>query len=140
MKKDVVDLIRNNTETGSKITDVEFNRLLAELDIILPDDYMEFLNIFNGCEGVLTESIYLQLWSLNDLKCNNEMYEVMEFAPELLLIGTDGGDTAFAINREDLSFVEVPFIGMSLTDAAFLGNNFVEFIENLIEKRNSCNE
>ncbi|MBO9202783.1 MULTISPECIES: SMI1/KNR4 family protein [Niastella] len=128
MENKLLDLIASRITSGIELSDKQVTRLLEELDITLPADYIEFLILFNGYEGSLSDNVYVSLWSLGLLKENNEMYAVKEFAPELFLIGSDGGDTAFCINRENISYVKVPLIGLSLEDATFLGNNFKEFI------------
>lgn len=134
MDSNIQELINRNTKIGNALDTGEFKNLISDLDISLPDDYVEFLAAFNGCEGSLTDTQYISLWSLDDLKKSNELYEVNEFAPELFLIGSDGGGMAFAFNRDDLSYVEVPFIGMSLEEAEYLGTNFSEFMNNLMQK------
>ena len=134
MENGLQNLIASRTISGKKQSSQQVNRLLTELDIVLPDDYVEFLTLFNGCEGSLSDDVYISLWGLNELKVNNEMYEVKEFAPELFLIGSDGGGSAFGFNRDNLSYVNVPFIGMSLEESIFIANNFKEFIEALINK------
>ena len=128
------ELIVVNTSVGDVIENSEFYSLIAELDIRLPDDYIEFLKEFNGCEGSLSDNSYIAFWSLNELKKNNEMYEVNEFAPELFLIRSDGGGSAYGFKRDDLTYIEVPFIGMSLEEAEYPGNSFEEFVYNLVNK------
>jgi hypothetical protein len=134
MEKELNNLIASQTTSGNRISSEDIDRLLSELDINLPDDYVEFLTLFNGCEGSLSEEAYICLWSLNQLKEYNDMYNVEEFAPELFLIGSDGGDTAFGFKRENLTYIKVPFIGLSLEESTFLGNNFKEFMEAINKK------
>ena len=60
------------------------------------------------------------------------MYNANEFVPELFLIGSDGCDTAFAFQKDTLIYVQVPFIGMSFDEVEPMGNNFDEFINQLM--------
>ncbi|MFT9848737.1 SMI1/KNR4 family protein [Aneurinibacillus sp. REN35] len=54
---------------------------------------------------------------------------IEEFIPGLLIIGFDGGDTAYCIddrNNEKI-FVQVPFIGMDSSEVKRCGDSFTEF-------------
>ena len=62
----------------------------------LPTDYVDFLKIANGGEGFIGEGSYLILWKLENIEKFNIAYEVHEYAPGLILVGSDGGGEAFA--------------------------------------------
>ena len=98
----------------------------------LPDSYMAFLGRANGGEGFIGER-YAQLWRAEDLVEFNRRYEVSEFAPNLFLIGSDGGGQAYAfdISTNDPTLFEVPFIGMPelLTPIASSFDSFVAFLD-----------
>jgi hypothetical protein len=83
----------------------------------------------NGGEGLVGKS-YVSLWKVEDFIELNDAYGVHDFAPGLLIIGSDGGDKAFCLDiRHDLmSFVSVPFIGMDLSEVSQCGDSFVEFL------------
>lgn len=99
------------------------------LSINFPQEYYDFLLISNGGEGAIGQS-YLVLWKIEDLIELNDAYGVEEFAPGLLIIGSDGGDTAYCIDiRSDLKqFVQVPFIGMDLSEVQGCSNDFKGFL------------
>lgn len=99
------------------------------LSINFPQEYYDFLLISNGGEGAIGQS-YLVLWKIEDLIELNDAYGVEEFAPGLLIIGSDGGDTAYCIDiRSDLKqFVQVPFIGMDLSEVQSCSNDFKGFL------------
>lgn len=67
----------------------------------------------------------------NDIEELNDDYEVNEFLTNSVLIGSDGGDTAYGINEEG-KFFSVPFIGVDDGEIVILGNSFEEFIEKLL--------
>ena len=87
--------------------------LSTELSKPLPSSYMEFLERANGGEGFIGER-YVQLWRAEELIKTNRGYKVAEFAPNLFLIGSDGGGDAYAfdISTNNPTLFEVPFIGM----------------------------
>jgi hypothetical protein len=97
----------------------------------LPNSYMAFLERANGGEGFIGER-YAQLWRAEDLVEFNRGYKVFEFAPNLFLIGSDGGGQAYAfdISTNDLTLFEVPFIGMPelLKPLAPSFDSFVAFL------------
>ena len=100
------------------------------LKVQFPLDFKLFIEEFNGAEGEIGPNAYVVFWSLEDIIELNEAYEVNEFAPGLILIGSDGGDTAYAFdNRNDSKvIVEVPFIGMDLDEVKICANTFQEFL------------
>lgn len=121
----------NEAASLSLIDDVE-----TRLRVTLPVDYREFMAESNGGEGSVGAHSYLVLWRLEDIIPLNEAYAIREFAPGLILFGSDGGDTAYAFDaREDvLVIVEVPFIGMRVDEAKLLGTSFLDFLQYLSEQ------
>ena len=99
----------------------------------IPEDYFAFLQTFDGGEGVVGSNAYLMLWRASELFELNEAYEVAQYAPGLLLIGSDGGGEAFAfdLRQERPLIVQVPFVGMDLALSEQLGSSFCEFIRYL---------
>ena len=81
---------------------------------------------------MIGENSYLMLWDRCDIERLNNGYGVNEFLTDCILIGSDGGDTAYGINEEG-SFFSVPFIGMDDSEIKIIGANFEEFIEKLFE-------
>jgi hypothetical protein len=126
--KYLVDLKLNDTSSNTSITAVE-----ESLKVHLPSDYLSFIKQHNGVVGPIGENSFLNLWSLDILVKYNEGYGVNEFAPGLILFGSDGGDTAYAFDTRDnrMPIVEVPFIGMDLDEVKRCGNSFVEFLKYL---------
>lgn len=98
-----------------------------------PTDYAEFLTYANGGEGSVGRNSYLVLWKLEDLQSFNDGYQVNRFAPGIVLVGSDGGDVAYAFDTRPnpISFCRVPFIGMDLSEVEPLGMSFLEFLESL---------
>ena len=67
----------------------------------------------NGFHGEIGNS-YIDIWPLNKLKEINNEYCVGEFAPGLLLIGSDGGGMAYGydLRNENKTIICIPFISM----------------------------
>lgn len=110
-----------------------YTQLLEERDLTLPGDLRQVLMSYDG--GVArVDGHYLHLWKSTELVELNEAYSVDEFAPGLLLFGSDGGDTAYGFRKVDgkTVLVAVPFVGMDVSEAKILGDTFETFLQSLI--------
>jgi len=101
----------------------------------LPTDYKEFLEKINGGEGFVGEN-YLILWAAEELAQFNNEYEVQDYAPGLVLFGSDGGGEGYAFDARTTasSIVQIPFIGMDLVYARPMAGSFSEFVSKLAKK------
>ncbi|HEY5749220.1 MAG TPA: SMI1/KNR4 family protein [Chryseolinea sp.] len=100
----------------------------SRVDFTLPAGYERVIRSSNGAEGFLNNA-YLILWPIEDLFTHNEGYRVEEYAPGFFLIGSDGGDTSYAVEKQTGALYEIPFIGMSRDEATWLAQDFDAFIE-----------
>ncbi len=96
---------------------------------VFPEDYKTFLQLNNGGEGFVGEQ-YLILWRVEEIIGLNREYEVAEYAPGLILFGSNGGGEAFAFDIRDkqIKIVVVPFIGMCIENVLFVAFDFNDFI------------
>jgi len=99
----------------------------------LPSPYLDLLGKTNGVEGFVMDNSYLILWPAEDVRKNNEGYSVDEFAPGLMLIGSNGGVTAYGFDtrRRTGEIIEVPFIGMSLDEVRAAGKDLEDFLRRI---------
>jgi len=109
----------------------KFDEVIHSIEGKLPADYLEFMRQYNGCEGGVLDGQWLVLWPIEELQNYNEMYGASEFAPELLLIGSNGGAIAYGIERKEGIFVKTEYVRMSKEDSVQVGNNFSEFLYSL---------
>jgi cell wall assembly regulator SMI1 len=107
----------------------------AALQWPLPTDYKEFLEKANGGEGFVGEN-YLILWAADELAQFNNEYGVRDYAPGLVLFGSNGGGEGYAFDARTTpaAIVQVPFIGMDLKYAWPMAGSFSEFVNKLAEK------
>ncbi len=121
----VTGLERNQSAPAGLLDQVQ-----AGLHTAFPEDYSEFMTESNGAEGNVGENSYLVLWPLEEIIPLNEAYAVKEFAPGLVLFGSDGGDTGYAFDTRGATpvIVDVPFIGMSLEEARPRGRSLRELL------------
>ncbi|WP_426303948.1 SMI1/KNR4 family protein [Acidovorax facilis] len=101
----------------------------------LPVDYKDFLKNTNGGEGFVGEN-YLILWTAEELAQFNNEYQVKDYAPGLVLFGSDGGGEGYAFDTRTIPapIVRVPFIGMDLAYIRPMADSFSEFLNKLAEK------
>jgi SMI1 / KNR4 family (SUKH-1) len=111
-------------------TNNEIETFLKEVDFILPLGFIEFFKETNGAD-ITKEEKYISLWPLTDQSLLNKDYNVEEYAPEFFIFGSDGADTAYAIERNTGHIYEMPFVGMSKEEAVFQNKTFTGFIENI---------
>jgi hypothetical protein len=82
---------------------------------------------------------YIDLWKVEELLDSNKQYQVDEYAPDLFLVGFNGGGEACTFNlaKADGAIYQVPFFGMSTKDAWLIAKAFDDFIPsiNLILKK-----
>lgn len=112
----------------SDIVEVE-----TQFQLKFPPDYVEFMLEANGGEGTVGERNYLRLWKIEELIQDNEENAAHDFASGLILIGSDGGGTAYGYDfrNEIPKLVEVDFIGLDLDSPFYSTYKFSEFIEYL---------
>ncbi len=105
----------------------------SQLGMKFPEDFIELMLQSNGCEGLIGDNRYLSIWRMENIASLNKAYQVEEFAPGLVLFGSDGGDEGYAFDtkQENMPIVMVPFIGMLRADTVIMGANFIEFLKSL---------
>jgi SMI1 / KNR4 family (SUKH-1) len=107
----------------------------SKLQIKLPKDYEEFLLVSNGVSGFVCKS-YLIIWPVEDIQEINLLASINEFAPGLIMFGSNGGGESYAFDARQsiLSFVEFYDMEMSPDKIRFCGYTFHEFLEHLYNK------
>jgi hypothetical protein len=99
----------------------------------LPRPYIGLLRRSNGVEGFVSGESYLILYAADQIPALNKASGVNQFAPGLLLIGSDGSDTGYAFDtrHQPMPVVEVPFVGMALHQVRRVGSDFEDFLMRL---------
>ena len=125
----------NNLSRKPGATEAQISKLSQLFEGRPPSDYIAFLQRSNGAEGPLGSEAYLAIWPADQVSELNKAYAVDEFAPGLVLFGTDGGNTGYAFDTsKELHVVEVPLVGMDLNEARPIAPTFTGFLDAL-EKR-----
>ena len=111
-------------------TDSEVELFLNSVDFKLPPGLIDFYREANG-GYIKGKKTGVGLWPLTNLIRLNKGYDVDVYAPDFFIFGSDGGGTAYAIEKETGHIWEIPFIGMSREEAVFKGSTFNEFVHSL---------
>ena len=95
----------------------------------LPSAYLKDMTLANGGEGFVGKR-FVSLWRIEELSQLNQDYEIAENAPDLFLIGSNGGGEGYAFNltKADGAVYRVPFIGMQTSEAQLVAENFGRFL------------
>jgi SMI1 / KNR4 family (SUKH-1) len=131
--EDVISML-SGCAMNEGATELEIASLEKWAGTQLPKPYLDLIKRTNGVEGFVTDDAYLILWSAGQVAELNEAYSVAEFAPGLILIGSNGGDTGYAIDlrRPSTNIQELPLVGMSLNEAREVGTDFEDFLRRLL--------
>ncbi|MBE2294118.1 MAG: SMI1/KNR4 family protein [Phycisphaerales bacterium] len=131
-----IDRYIERLELSKGASSKAITELEKKLLIQLPADYQTFMEQSNGAEGIIGTEGYLSLWPIEEIADLNNEYSVTEFAPGLVIFGSDGGDTAYAFDtkKSPPEIVTVPFIGMDLKEVKDYATTFNEFLKNLYQE------
>ena len=116
------EFIFNEPYTGDEVERIN--------DVILPEQYIDFMKEHNGGEGDIGET-WLVLFPLEVLQGMNDAYSIEEFLPGHIIIGTNGGGELYGIDAEG-NYFNVPEI-IEKEYIAILGNDIDELSERINE-------
>ena len=104
----------------------------SELGVPLPGEYLDFLRQHNGGEGFVGEN-YVVFWKAEELAQFNREYEVKQYAPGIILFGSDGGGEGYGFDTQvvGMPIVRIPFIGMDRRYATLITENFSDLFAKL---------
>jgi hypothetical protein len=113
-----------------KPSEAEIKELMKKIDFKIDAEYLAFIQSADGGEGNIGEN-YLILYTTEELTSMNPYYEDEDYAEKIFVIGSDGGDTAYAIKKDNSQFVSVPFLDMKESESKDFGKTFSDFLNNL---------
>jgi hypothetical protein len=125
--KQLLEKLTNGFDTVSPAPPSAIETAEKFFNLKLPTDYKELLQFTNGLEGETTDS-YLVLWGAEELVELNQAYNVKEFISNIILIGSNGAEDAFAFDITNMTIVKLPFIGMGHNANEKLSDTFGDFL------------
>ena len=123
----------NFVSTCLKVVDT---RRAAEMEsfrntcpVDLPKDYLEFVEYSNGAAGSFPNGNHIILWRIERLVERNRAYKVEDYAPGIFVFGSSGGGEAYGFDtRSSIAVIQIPFVGMQLSEVEYLVPSFTEFL------------
>jgi len=106
----------------------EIKIFLLNIKFKLPEGFIEFFSQSDG-GFIRSENIYIELWPLTEIVELNKKYEVEKYAPDYFVFGSDGGGTAYCIEKKSANICDMQFIGMP-DDVSVICKSFDEFLIN----------
>jgi len=121
------DFFVGRPSSASAVDEIERQESLP-----LPEDYKRLLLVHGPGEGFVGEQYFI-LWDASEIIQFNKEYESKKYAPDFLLIGSNGGGEGFAYDcrGKDKPVVIMPFIGMSVKTAVKIAENITVFFEKM---------
>ena len=119
------ELVKNYPPTADEVEE-----FLKQKNFTLPIGFIDFFKETNGAT-ISTDEKYIDLWALTDMIQLNIDYGIDNYALGFFIIGSDGGDTAYAIEKNTGYIYQLPFVGMSREEAVFESKTFTEFIKSI---------
>lgn len=104
----------------------------------LPNDYIEFITIYNGGVGFIgNANDYIDLWTVENISELNPYFPEEEFSQETIIIGSDGSGTLYGYDLPKMCFFETDEYQMNRDEATYCGKTFLEFLEYLAINKNA---
>lgn len=128
MTRERVRQLAPEADIGNGATLEEVAAAERDLSFRFPADYREFLLSCDGLCGFVGPH-YLILKSASVLGEYNKDYKVQEFCPEVVAIGTNGGNEMIVFRRDNGHVAFVPFVGMSIEEAVDVAPTFDGFLQ-----------
>ena len=122
-------------ETTSGAAEHLIESLISYATTRLPNDYISFLHQSNGAIGV-GPNLYVVLWRAEEIVQLNEASGVREFAPGLLLIGSDGCGNLLGIDTrsmmpEEMTYVWVDSMSLEWDEIRHTADSLGDLLEHL---------
>lgn len=108
--------------------------LEAELGRTFPEDYREVMRARDGF-ALGGHRTALNVFRAEDLSAHNEDEEIVEGLPGMLVVGTDGGGSAYfydpegRLGRGEWALFLVPFSDLAPPEARFAGAGLSEVVD-----------
>lgn len=114
-------------------SEAEILQAEADLGIVFPEDYRQFLLWSNGGEAKIGRA-YFSLWRVGDIARRNISASIKKYMSSLFVgVGTNGGDECYALDYSvDVSspkFAIVPLGDLSHESKFFVGSSLTEAFE-----------
>lgn len=114
----------------------EFNEAPEEIitevnGLPLPEDYLAFMRRHNGGEGPLGENNYGCFYRLEELQAVNDEYEVSNWWPGYVVLGSDMSGQLWAWNPEKRIWCQIDSSNTDEDTYYTISDSFEAFLDNM---------
>ena len=110
-------------------------QLLAQSELDLPADYLDFLRFSNGGGGDFgIDSDWYYLWPAEEVLQLNRDYEIQQWVPGFFAIGSDGGGEALVFDTRTSApwkLYKISFSCLAEDEILLVAESFATFIQTL---------
>ena len=124
-----------------KSSDESIDALISYWDLVIPQDYIDFIKTMNEVEILVSGKRYIRIWGAEGCLELNEAYCIKQFLPGALAIGDDEGENAliyydgqqgfgiYMVAFNDLEEDEVQYVSPSLSSLLIDGIGISKLME-----------
>ena len=104
------------------------------ITIILPSDYLAFLEFYDGGEGfTYNEQSYLVLYGISDIvEINSDLHNELNYPSvfsEYIFFGKDAGPTYYGFKKSDKLVYEIPVLISCESEIEYYSDSFSNFLQ-----------
>ena len=109
----------------------QLHTMEQRLNVILPRQYMEFMQLHDGGEGPIGEYGYLAIWDISEALSFNQSSDINKYIFGLIYFASNRGGTLYAFDtNRDMKIVELECDSIDYSEEVeVVADSFEEFIE-----------
>lgn len=108
----------------------QLHALERKLNITLPMQYADFMQLHEGGEGPVGEYGYLAIWDIDEVLSFHQSSDVNQYITGLIYFASDRGGTLYAFDtKRDMKIVELQSDSIDASEVGVVADSFEEFIE-----------
>jgi hypothetical protein len=128
------EILNSLNKMELRMIDVDMGTIKNEYIAKLPNDYFEFMLMYDGAVGFLEDN-YLDFWTINNVIELNPYFPEEDFSKQVIIIGSNGSGSLFGYDLLDKTFFETDEFQMNREEIIRCGSTFLEFIKYLEIKK-----
>lgn len=109
----------------------QLHTIEQKLNIALPGQYMDFMQLHEGGEGPIGEYAYLAIWDISEMLSYNQDSDVNKYITGLIYFASDRGGTLYAFDtNRAMKVVELQADSIDYCEEVeVVADSFEEFVE-----------
>lgn len=101
-----------------------------KLNVTLPEQYINFMQLHNGGEGSIGKYGYLAIWDIKEMLSFNQSSDINKYIFGLIYFASDRGGTLYAFDtKAAMKIVELQSDSVDYYEATVVADSFEKFVE-----------